>query len=361
MNQQLSAKRPWRSGRIWLAGVIALALVWILHDLDFDRFIGVVASANPAYLVLVPVAVLGEQWARTVTWRQVLHGLKPIATTGLFGTLMASYFANLIVPGISSLVRAWLAARRAGLKVTAVLATVAIERLIGGIVVAALAPFTLMVIEVPDPSGLTQSGLIGAAAISFALFAILLCALAGYRAIGRAGWLASLARRLPTRLGALAGALALAFAEGIVWPKERARRFGIVLASVAMKLIAATQLMWAGLAFGVHLAVADYLFLLVFLSLVHAFSISARMLGGFTVGAVIALGLFQVPKEQALAMALVVQGSSLLTVAGLGGLVLWLQGIGIGDLREAWLRLGDAVPADLPTPAAQEQQAPGIH
>jgi hypothetical protein len=41
------------------------------------------------------------------------------------------------------------------------------------------------------------------------------------------------------------------------------------------------------------------------------------MLGGFTIGAVIALGLFGVPKEQALAMALIVQGSSLFTVAAL--------------------------------------------
>jgi hypothetical protein len=78
------------------------------------------------------------------------------------------------------------------------------------------------------------------------------------------------------------------------------------------------------------------------------------MLGGFTIGAVIALGLFGVPKEQALAMALIVQGSSLLTVASFGGIVLWLQGIGTGDLRAAW-RGQDSVPADLPGQAAQSQ------
>jgi uncharacterized protein (TIRG00374 family) len=347
----------WRSGRIWIAGAIVLALAWILHDLDYHRFFGVVASADPIYLVLVPIAVIGEQWARALTWRQVLRVLKPVGTAGLFGTVMASYFANLIVPGISSLVRAWLAARREGLKATAVLATVAIERLIGGIVVAALAPLTLLIIEVPDPAGLTQNALIGAAALSFALFVVLLCVLAGYRMMSRTGRFAKLTRRLPTRLGALIGTLALAFAEGIVWPKENARRFALLLASVAMKLVAATQLMWAGLAFGVDLPFADYLFLLVSLSLLHAFSISARMLGGFTVGAVIALGLFQVPKEQALAMALIVQGGNLLTVAGLGGLFLWLQGIGIGDLRAAWLSLRDAVPANLP--GTREQGVPG--
>jgi hypothetical protein len=358
LNQGTPANVRWRSGRAWIAGAIVLALAWTLHDLDYHRFLGVVASADPIYLLLVPIAVIGEQWARALTWRQVLHALKPIGTAALFGTVMASYFANLIVPGISSLVRAWLAARREGLKGTAVLATVAIERLIGGAVVAVLAPVTLLMIELPDPPGLTQHALIAAAALSFALFLILLCTLAGYRAMSRAGWLGRIVRWLPNRPGALVGALALAFAEGIVWPRERARRCKLVLASVAMKLIAATQLMWAGLAFGVHLPVADYLFLLAFLSLLHAFSISARMLGGFTVGAVIALDLFQVPKEQALAMALVVQAGNLLTVAGLGGLGLWLQGVGLGDLREGWLRLRDAVPANLP-PGPQGQEIPG--
>jgi hypothetical protein len=73
---------------------------------------------------------------------------------------------------------------------------------------------------------------------------------------------------------------------------------------------------------------------------------------------VIALGLFQVPREQALAMALVVQAGNLLTVAGLGGFALWIQGVGLGDLREGWRRLRDAVPTELP-PGPQGQEIPG--
>jgi len=340
-----------------VAAIGLAALAWIVQDLDYHRFFQLVATADPLFLALVPVAVIGEQCARAVKWRQLLHDLKPIRTVGLFGILMASYFANLLVPGVSSIVRAWLVARQEHLKVTTVFATVAMERLIGGIVVTALVPFTLMAIVIPDPTGTTQNALVGAAAGSFALFALLLVALAGYRmqVIGRGRWLDALARRLPTGASAQFGALALGFAEGILWPRERGRRVGVVLASLAMKLIAATQLMWAGLAVGVHLPPATYLFLLVFLSLLHAFSISARMLGGFTIGAVIALGLFHVAKEQALAMALIVQGSSLLTVAALGGLQLWQQGIGLNDLRAAWARTRSSILADLPAPAASQR------
>ena len=358
MRQGLVAKWRWRGRSVWIATVIGMAAcVWLLHDLDYHRFLDIVATADPAYLALVPMAIIGEQWARAVKWRQLLHSLKPIGTAGLFGTLMASYFANLVVPGISSVARAWLVARREGLRVTAVLATVAIERLIGGIVLTALVPVALAVSVVPGPIGLVQNTLVWTAGVSFTLFSLLLLALVGYRmhVISRTGSLAWLIRLLPPRVGTLIEKLARAFAEGIVWPKESNRRFRIVLASIAMKLIAATQLMWAGLAVGVHLPPTDYLFLLVFLGLLHAFSISARMLGGFTIGAVIALGFFGVLKEQALAMALIVQGNCLLTVAGLGGLVLWLQGIGPGDLRTAWHRGRGSAPADLPTPVAQSR------
>ena len=59
-------------------------------------------------------------------------------------------------------------------------------------------------------------------------------------------------------------------------------------------------------------------------------------------------------EEEALARALIVQGSSLFTVASLGGFGLWLQGIGTGDLRAAWRDQG-SVPPDLPAPAAQNR------
>jgi hypothetical protein len=99
-----------------------------------------------------------------------------------------------------------------------------------------------------------------------------------------------------------------------------------------MKLIAATHLLWAGLALGVLLQPAEYMFLLVVVGFLAYF---ARILAGFTIGAVFALGLLGVPEEQALAMALIVQSADLLTVAGIGVLALWWQGVTLTELRTA--------------------------
>src|SRR5947208_1442423 len=81
------------------------------------------------------------------------------------------------------------------------------------------------------------------------------------------------------------------------------------------------------LALGVALQPAEYLFLMVFLGFSVILGHFLRLAGGFTIAAVFALGLFRVPNEEALAMTLVVQASNLLSVAVVGALALWAQGI----------------------------------
>jgi hypothetical protein len=126
---------------------------------------------------------------------------------------------------------------------------------------------------------------------------------------------------------------AASFAEGIIWPRERWRGGAIVVASVVMKLFAAMSFVAAGLAFGISLHPAGYLFLTVFLGFLVIIGHLARIAGGFIIAAVFALTLLGVPEEEALAMALIVQMSSLLSVAGIGAVALWLQGIALADLR----------------------------
>ena len=108
-----------------------------------------------------------------------------------------------------------------------------------------------------------------------------------------------------------------------------------MLASVVIKLIALTHILWAGLAFGVVLRPADYVFLLVFLGFLIILTRFARILGGFFVGAIFALDLLGVPEEQALAIALAVQSSSMLAISCLVAVALWRNGITLDELRLA--------------------------
>jgi hypothetical protein len=121
-----------------------------------------------------------------------------------------------------------------------------------------------------------------------------------------------------------------------------------VLASVGIKLFAALQLVPAGLAFGVSLHPAEYLFVMVFLGFLVIMGHFLRLAGGFIIAAVFALRLFGVPDEEALAMALVIQAMNILSVAAIGAAALWAQGIVLSEVRAASVCSEDRTAADPP-------------
>ena len=330
-------------GRRWLPWVGALigigALGWMLRRFDFDQFVTLFASADVRFVVLVPLALMFEQLVRGWKWRQLLHPLRPgIGTLRLFGAIMAGYLLAMLVPfGFGTVARSWLVARREELNLASVLATVAVDRLTDGLVFACLVPIALAYVAFPDPSGSIRAGLIWGGAGSFVLFVILALVLAAYRrdAMTSDGHLLQLAERLPHRLAPEFRKLVPSFAEGIAWPREAWRGLGIVIASVLIKLLAMTNFLWAGLAIGVSLRPAQYLFLIVFLGFLVILGHFARVTGSFVIGAVFALGLLDVPPEPALAMALIVEAANLLSVASVGAFSLWRQGVALADVGKA--------------------------
>lgn len=316
----------------------AAALAWLLWGVDFGRLGIVIAHANIRYLLLVPLAIVLEQLVRAWKWRQLLYAIRPVGVLRLFGAIMAGYLGGLLIPlGASPVPRSWLIARLQRLRMSAVLATVAVDRLIDGVLFSIFVVVALALAVFPDPSGNIRLGLIVGGVGGLILSTLLLTVLARYKRETRRAddWSMRLAGRLPERLAAPAARVMQSFADGIVWPRAPWRGVGIVLASILIKLIAITHFLWAGLAFGVVLRPADYVFLIVFLGFLVILAHFARIPGGFFIGAVFALRLLGVAEEQAVAMAVVVQFASLLTVAGVGALALWLHGIALGDLRLA--------------------------
>ena len=334
------SRRP-RWQRWWsIAGAIAgaAALAWVFWRVEYERMYDVLDQANAAYVLMVPLAIALEQLVRAWKWRQLLYAIRPVGTLRLFGAIMAGYFANLLVPlGLSPIVRSWLVARLEALKMGAVLATAAIDRLVDGLIFTGFVAVAVTSAAFPDPDGDIRLGLVLGGVGSFALFACLLVALARYKRWVKVpdGWITRMAERLPERFSGAVKAAMRSFAEGIVWPREAWRGAGIVLASIVIKLIAITHFLWAGLAFGLVLQPLDYLFLVVFLGFLIILSRLARIPGGFLVGAIFALDLLGVPDEQALAMVLLVNVSSLLTVASIGAFALWRSGIALDEVHLA--------------------------
>jgi len=327
---------PWWSIVGALVGLLVLA--WVFSRVEYDRIFEVLNQTNTVYVLMLPFVIAAEQLVRGWKWRQLLFAIRPIGTLRLFGAIMAGYFANILFPfGISPIARSWLIARLEDLKMSTVLATAAIDRLVDGLVFTGFVAVVVAFAIFPDPASNIRRGLIVGGAGSFVLFTLLLFGLLRFKhRVARPNtWITRLSGRLPARLAGPVQKLVPSFAQGIVWPQEAWRGLGIVMASIVIKLIAITHFLLAGLAFRLVLQPLDYVFLVVFLGFLIILSRLVRIPGGFFVGAIFALDLLGVPEEEALSMVLLVQVSSLLAIVSIGAFALWWSGIALDELRFA--------------------------
>lgn len=320
------------------AAIAIVVLFWLYRDLDVATFVTAVLSAEPAWLAALVGTILLEQLTRGWKWRQILFDLKPISSFRLFGAILAGYGVAILIPlGISPLVRSWLIARLEGLRMASVLVTAAIERFLDGIVFALFAGLVAFAANIPEIDGDVQTGLVVAGGINLIVFTGLLYVLfLGRSPLGQddarlSRWIDWLASKGGKRLDGLRSAIQ----EGIIWPRDQWRQVGAILASIIMKVVAATHFLWTGLAVGVVLDVLDYFFLMVFAGFALVLTRFVRVPGGFVIGSGFALKLLGVPNEQALAMILFNQVLSILLMVGLGLLFLWRSGIDIRTARMA--------------------------
>lgn len=319
------------------AALTITLLFWIYQDLGPERFLSAIATADLLWLFVLAGTILLEQLIRGWKWRQILFDLKPISSVRLFGGILAGYGVAVLIPlGVSPLVRSWLIARLEGLRWACVLVTSAIDRFLDGIVFALFATLVAIVGQIPEIEGNVRTGLAVAGGLNLLLFSVLLYLLfVGRSPLSRedariSRWIDWLAAKGGARLKGLRTEIQ----DGIIWPRDRRRQIGAVLASVMMKIISATHFLWAGLAVGIILSPFDYLFLMIFAGFTLVITRFIRVPGGFVIGSGFALKLLDVPDEQALAMILFNHILSIVLVVGLGLLFLWRSGV---DIREARL------------------------
>ena len=225
------------------------------------------------------------------------------------------------------------------------LATVAVDRLVDGLVFAGFVLAIAVGMLIPDPDGRIRFGLVVASFASTALIAAVLVLLWRHKkqAPSEAGFARRLIERLPERMRGPARRLVVSFAEGTLWPGEPWRRWLVIALSLTVKLVAASHLALAGLAFNVDLAPAVYLVVVAILGFIVVLAHLARIPGGFVLGGVFTLGLFGVREETALAMITLVMVANIAAVFLFGFLGLWRQGLTLRDVSMQRIKTDDGL------------------
>jgi hypothetical protein len=290
-------RTPWL---VRAAGVAMLALAgwWALHDVDWASMPAALANVSPSWIAVAALVNLLAVYAMAARWRALLNPLAPLVTQAqAFKALLMGFAVSTIVPArAGELARAEWLARRSGLPRATVLGSIVLDQLVNAVglfVGIAALPFVL---EMP---GWLHSGLWLAVLLFLVVSALVFVfqpragqpTLAGAQPQGRAGAVAGFLARARLGLAAVRDRRALARSAGaslLAWLVE----INVVLITLH--------------AFGLHpsLGVSLLVLMAVNLALVVPFAPPGN-LGTLEVGAMLALMQYGVPKEKALAFALV--------------------------------------------------------
>lgn len=139
-------KRLFQVGSFALAGGL---LYLALRGVDFAQVGRDLARASWAWLVPLAVITLASHWLRAWRWTLFLDALpaetapdRPVSVRGAFGALMIGYMVNYAAPRLGEVVRTANVSSRYGVRFSAALGTVVVERVFD-VAVLALAFLTV--------------------------------------------------------------------------------------------------------------------------------------------------------------------------------------------------------------------------
>lgn len=254
--------------QVALAGGLLAILVFLVGPAELGR---VLRRANYWWVALVIVPALLAQWLRAVRWRYLLEPLGHFRTSRLFAVILVSLALSSVLPlRAGDIFRIqWFGAR--GVARSSVLATLATERLLDGLVFAA---FLLIFAGLRVDASLLPLVLIVAAAFGLGLAAALRLADSGGAAFG---WL----RILPGRWEEPARRQLHAFVAGLRTLRNP-RLFSLALgSSAAAWAVELGVYVLAGRTIGLTIGFGNYLGILAVANLALALPLTQAGIGTF--------------------------------------------------------------------------------
>jgi uncharacterized protein (TIRG00374 family) len=342
--------------RQFLIGIAVsiIFLAWALSNEDLGKIAGALGGAN--YLALVPalgIYFLGV-WVRAVRWRVLLKPIAPRVTLAkTFEVVVIGYMANDVLPArIGELVRAYVLSKREGVRKTATLATILVERIFDGLTMVGFAAVVVLIVTVLDPSLLStgagrnlgntltrQGNLIAVVSIVFLVALLAFVAIASSRERAESAIRLGL-RFLPGRLHERVATLADSFIDGLGSLRSASGMAAVLGLSIVAWLLESSMYYVLG-TWGFGLKTADgtflpfyaYVLATSFANLSTLIPQAPGFVGVFdAIAKLVFVSGFGVESSRALSYVLVLHAALLLPITLLGFVYLWRESLSWRDL-----------------------------
>jgi uncharacterized protein (TIRG00374 family) len=316
-------------------GISLFFLILLFRKIDFNQLAAAFKTIDYRYLVAAVLVTLFSVSFRAVRWHFLVLPLKKARPRHLLAATAICYMGNNLLPArLGEFLRAVVLAEKEQLDISAVFATLVIDRLIDGFSVLLILVFTFFTVKLPPGMEDVQQGLVTGGYVTLSLYvAVIVFLVVLKRATARTIHVLSIVLRpFPQVVSDRVIPLLGSFISGIRLPAKPGELAALMVSSLIIWGSAAWPIDLMLKAFNIHLPFAAALFILVFLVFAVMVPASPGYVGTYHAACMYGLMAFAISKEQALSVALVVHAVSFFPVILFGFFFLWSEKISFSSL-----------------------------
>ncbi len=310
-----------RGGILFALSILlaAILLYLVLRGLDWNLFFTAFEQAAYAFFPLLILALALSYFFRAIRWKLLIQGSAPVPLGEVLWAKMTGYLGNLLLPArAGELVRAVYLSRKIEYSASFLLATCLAEGVIDVIALVVMGSFALLALRTGSGALRYANGILAAAGI-LGLCVLLLLPRFGntiVRFIAR--WRFLKDRHKDTLIQWINQ-----FIQGLQSLLRVRQILFFLMMTVLIWCTDALIVVVLGIALRMQVSFLQAIVLLTGLGLSSAIPSVPGYVGVYQFVAVAVLGPFGVPRENALALILVLQALNIIAVAVLGGIGLW--------------------------------------
>jgi len=319
----------WKS---WIGILISAVLLFLaFRKVNLGELKLALEGARYVYVIPSVVLMLASLWLRAFRWRFLLNPVKRIGIMSLFHATAIGLMGNNLLPArLGEFMRAHVIGEREKISRSASFATVVVERTFDGFTILLFLAVILVAESTHFPGWLRNASVV---AVVFYVGALAFLILFATRKNAVVRVIEVLSRPFPERFRRLVLHALNSFAAGLGILRSTRDIFIAALLSPLVWLPSAAILHLLLISFGIHLPVFVSFLLLIALCIGVMIPSAPGFIGTIQFVSVAVLGLFGVPRSQALSFSLVSHACTFIPVTVAGLVCLLVERVSFSEMR----------------------------
>ncbi|MBE9535740.1 MAG: flippase-like domain-containing protein [Proteobacteria bacterium] len=327
--------------KVWAGIAISFFFIWLaFRKVDYAELGSVFSRADYRYILPAAAITLFQFFLRAARWGHLVEPIKKVKIASLFSATSIGFMGNNILPArIGEFLRSYAIAKKEDISISASFATIIVERILDTFTLVLFMLYLLYALSLPPEYSDLESTIRKVGGVSALLFFAALTMLFYFKK-HKDIFKKILDKIIVPFSQSIAGKVADlvdAFASGLSVVSAGKHLLPISLYSLCVWVLSAVPISLVLLSFGYSYPFAVSVFILVIIAIAVAIPSSPGYIGTFHYACATALGLFNIPEEEALSVAITLHAINFFPITLVGLFYLWKDKLslpGAGKLEE---------------------------